>query len=152
MQGETTKAALPVNAGTKALVILLVEDEPFVREVTREVLRHGGYVVIESASPEEALSVATHHQGHIDLLLTDVVMPGMNGAELAYRLQDIQPGLVTVFMSGYAESEVVKKMRRTSVIHIQKPFTVDVLLSRITQALNSSVVSAQGSNSSSVSV
>ncbi len=117
-------------------VILLVEDESFVREVTRQVLEHGGYKVLEAASPDEALRLAGGYRGHIDLLLTDMVMPGMNGAELAGELHRRLPGLATVCMSGYAESDVVRKMRMTSATHIQKPFTVEALLSRIDGALN----------------
>ena len=123
-------------------VILLVEDEAVVREVTRDVLKHAGYRVLESGSPREALDVVSRYPGHIDLLLTDVVMPEMNGADLAHRLQLIQPGLITVFMSGYAEGDIAQRISRRSVIHIQKPFTVDGLLSRITEALQGGLRSA----------
>lgn len=116
-------------------VILLVEDESMVREVTREVLEHAGYRVLPSSGPEEALRMATEHEGRIGLLLTDVIMPGMNGADLAHRLQSMQPDLITVFMSGYAENDVLHNMKRNSVVHIQKPFTVDLLLSRVAEAL-----------------
>lgn len=116
-------------------VILLVEDESMVRAVTREVLLHAGYRVLESGNAREALHVAQMHAGEIDLLLTDVIMPEMNGAELANQLQNLKPKLVTVFMSGYAQSDVARKIRRTSAIHIQKPFTVQLLLSRVAEAL-----------------
>jgi CheY-like chemotaxis protein len=116
-------------------VILLVEDESMVREVTSEVLEHAGYQVLQSSGPEEALRVAEEHPGEIGLLLTDVIMPGMNGADLAHRLQSMRPELITVFMSGYAENDVLSNARRKSIIHIQKPFTVQVLLSRIEEAL-----------------
>jgi two-component system cell cycle sensor histidine kinase/response regulator CckA len=120
-------------------VILLVEDESIVREVTLQVLQRAGYRVLPSSGPEEALRIASEHQGQIGLLLTDVIMPGMNGADLAHRLQSMQPDLITVFMSGYAENDVVRNMRRQSVIHIEKPFTVDILLSRIAEALGTEV-------------
>ncbi len=121
---------------TNAPVILLVEDESIVREVTREVLQHAGFRVLECAGPREALQLASEHEGRIDLLLTDVVMPEMNGADLALRLQNMQPELITVFMSGYAEADVAQKIMRASKVHIQKPFTVDGLLSRIGEALH----------------
>jgi CheY-like chemotaxis protein len=127
------------QAGTPPPVILLVEDESIVREVTREVLEHAGYHVLPSCGPEEALRLAKQHEGQIGLLLTDVIMPGMNGADLAERLQSMRPDLITVFMSGYAESDVVRNMRRQAVIHIEKPFTVEVLLSRIAEALGTGV-------------
>lgn len=116
-------------------VILLVEDESMVREVTREVLLHAGYRVLESSNAKEALRLARMHAGQIDLLLTDVIMAEMNGADLANQLQNKQPELVTVFMSGYAESDIARKINRTSAIHIQKPFTVHTLLSRVGEAL-----------------
>jgi two-component system, cell cycle sensor histidine kinase and response regulator CckA len=121
--------------------ILLVEDEPVVREVTRAVLEHAGYRVLECNGPEEALRVGSEHQGHIGLLLSDVVMPGMNGPELALQLQSLQPGLITVFMSGYAESFVLHKVMHNKMAqgdmtnYIQKPFTTNILLSRVAAAL-----------------
>lgn len=139
------------EAGTPP-VILLVEDEPIVREVTLQVLQRAGYHVLQSSGPEEALRVAAEHQGQIGLLLTDVIMPGMNGADLANRLQNMQPGLITVFMSGYAEHDVVRNMRRQSVIHIEKPFTVDILLSRIAEALGTEVRSLPTARLPSLSV
>jgi CheY-like chemotaxis protein len=136
MKAETAKTAgLENTQGSSAPVILLVEDELIVREVTHEVLRHAGYTVVECSGAKEALHLADKHKGRIDLLLTDVVMPGMSGPDLAKHLQDLQPGVVTVFMSGYAESDVARRMNQFAAIHIQKPFTVDVLLSRIGEAL-----------------
>ena len=137
----------PVNPKTSSRqteepesTILLVEDEAVVRQVTRTVLEHAGYRVLECNGPEEALRVGTEHRGHIGLLLSDVVMPGMNGHELALRLQSLQPGLITVFMSGYAGREVLhnvlhKTTQDSMTNYIQKPFTINVLLSRVAAAL-----------------
>jgi CheY-like chemotaxis protein len=122
----------------KAPVVLLVEDESMVREVTRDVLTHAGYAVLESSNGKEALHLACQHAGRIDVLLTDVVMPGMNGADLACHLQSMQPDLITVFMSGYAQNDVAQTISRTQAIHIQKPFTVNILLTRIGEALRAS--------------
>jgi two-component system, cell cycle sensor histidine kinase and response regulator CckA len=116
--------------------ILLVEDEPDVRAVTRAVLEHAGYRVLESVGPEDALRLGNENRGRVGLLLSDVVMPGMNGPELALRLQSLQPGLITVFMSGYAESGVLHQvMKGSTTTYIQKPFTIDVLLSGVAKAL-----------------
>ena len=93
-------------------VVLLVEDESMVREVTREVLTHAGYAVLESSNGKEALHLARQHAGRIDVLLTDVVMPGMNGTDLACHLQSMQPDLITVFMSGYAQNDVAQTISR----------------------------------------
>jgi two-component system cell cycle sensor histidine kinase/response regulator CckA len=136
----TTDANSDTPPQTTAKAILLVEDEPIVRDVTREVLEHAGYRVLESSGPEEAIRLAGEHAGQIGLLLTDVVMPGMNGADLAVRLQSKQPDLIAIFMSGYAESDVLRKVREGHAIHIQKPFTVDSLLSRIAEALEAKVL------------
>ncbi len=117
-------------------VILLVEDESVVREVTRQVLERAGYRVLESGGPSEALRLAAEHRGRIGLLLSDVVMPGMNGVDLARHIQSIQPQLTTVFMSGYAESTVLQRaVGECSSTYIQKPFTVDMLLAGIAEAL-----------------
>lgn len=120
----------------KSPVILLVEDESVVREITGEVLAQAGYQVIASSGPREALRAARKHPGQIDLLLTDMVMPEMTGADLAVELLDHQPDLITIFMSGYAEHDVMKSVRTTAAIHIQKPFTIDALLTRVAEALD----------------
>jgi DNA-binding NtrC family response regulator len=134
-----TCAKIPAS---NAAVILLVEDESMVREITGEVLSHAGYRVLETSNAKEALQVASRHEGRIDLLLTDIVMPEMNGADLAHRMLNQQPDLVTVFMSGYAEHDVLRHASFSSAIHIQKPFTVDALLSRVAEALNGGANSA----------
>lgn len=121
---------------SKPPVILLVEDETMVREITGQVLSHAGYSVLESSNAKEALQIAGSHDGPIDLLLTDIVMPEMNGADLAQHMLSRQPDLVTIFMSGYAEHDVLKKAKFNSATHIQKPFTIDALLSSVSEALN----------------
>lgn len=124
-------AARPVKP-----VILLVEDESIVREVTRQVLEHAGYNVLECAGPKEALAAADRHRGRIALLLSDVVMPGMNGPDLAREIQQDHPGLITIFMSGYAEQDVVRKaVQESTTVYLQKPFTIDVLLTRVAEAM-----------------
>jgi CheY-like chemotaxis protein len=116
--------------------ILLGEDEPAVRLVTREALELGGYRVIEAEGPGAATRVAADSSTHIDLLLTDIIMPGMNGAELSRRVRASRPNLVTLFMTGYAESDALRlatlEVRQP---HIQKPFTVSNLLARVADAL-----------------
>ncbi len=116
--------------------ILLVEDEPAVRQVTREALEMGGYRVLEADGPAAAEQIASDGTTEIDLLLTDVVMPGKNGPELARQVCESRPDLVTLFMTGYAESEVLRLATQGSTQkHIQKPFTVSGLLSRVADAL-----------------
>jgi len=122
-----------------APVVLLVEDETVVREITGQVLQSAGYRVLESGSPKEALHLASEHPGRLDVLLTDVVMPGMTGIDLANMLRDQRPDMITIFMSGYAEGDILRKISLSSGLHIQKPFTVSFLLSRIAEALNGGV-------------
>jgi CheY-like chemotaxis protein len=142
------KASSGRTEGTES-TILLVEDEPVVREVTRAVLEHAGYRVLECNGPEEALRVGSEHRGHIGLLLSDVVMSGMNGPELALQLQSLQPGLIAVFMSGYAESFVLRKVMHNKMAqggmtnYIQKPFTINILLSRVAAALRTRAEASQ---------
>jgi len=120
-------------------VILLVEDESIVREVTSQVLEHAGYNVLECKGPKEALAAADRHRGRIALLLSDVVMPGMNGPDLAREIQQHQPGLITIFMSGYAEHDALRKaVQESKTVYLQKPFTIDVLLTRVAEAMRRS--------------
>jgi CheY-like chemotaxis protein len=116
-------------------VVLLVEDEAVVREITGQLLVNAGYRVLEASSAAHALELARRYEGRVDLLLTDVVMPEMNGIDLAEQLRKLQPSLITVFMSGYAQSDLVRSIRASSAIHVQKPFTGNYLLSQIEQAL-----------------
>ena len=116
--------------------ILLVEDEPAVRMVTRQALELGGYRVLEADGPAAAARIAGNPATAIDLLLTDVIMPGMNGAVLARQVRELRPSLVTLFMTGYAESDALRLATlEVKHKHIQKPFTVSGLLARVADAL-----------------
>ncbi len=107
--------------GTPAMAanILLVEDEPKVREVTRKVLEMGGYCVLAANEPAAAALIAGDESTKIDLLLTDVIMPGMNGPELARKLRDSRPELVTLFMTGVCRmrSAAIGNPRRGTRTH-----------------------------------
>ena len=137
MNPEMRKRIDPASWPPAALpTILLVEDEAAVREVTREALEMGGYLVLEASGPEEAAQIAEDRSAVIDLLLTDVVMPGMSGPELSRQVSKSRPGLITLFMSGYAQSEILRTSEPGVLQnHIQKPFTIDALLSRVADAL-----------------
>jgi hypothetical protein len=117
--------------------ILLVEDEGVVREITREVLERQGYCVLEADGAEQAIRMSQDHSGRIDLLLTDVVMPGMNGRDLARQLLMANPALNIAFMSGYAEHELLRKVVvDPAAVYIPKPFTLAALLSGVANAIN----------------
>jgi CheY-like chemotaxis protein len=81
----------------------LAEDEEMVRKLAIEIFQEAGYTVLDAPNGADALAICDRHEGFIDLLVTDLVMPGMNGIELARRVRDSRPGIPVLFMSGYAE-------------------------------------------------
>ncbi|MCX6628084.1 MAG: response regulator [Candidatus Solibacter sp.] len=104
--------------------ILLVEDDPQVRNLTRTMLAHLGYRVLEAESADQALRIVSAHEGPLDLMLTDVVMPGMSGTELAHQLQAVRPGARVLYMSGYTDNGVIDQaILAADTPFIQKPFT-----------------------------
>ena len=135
--GELLDPVRPMITGSGTEVILLVEDEESVREVTSEILRSSGYEVLVAASGEEALVVFRGYTGRIDLLLTDVVMPHMKGTELARRLLIEEPDLKIVYMSGYNEESILgRRIGEEGSILIQKPFSPHQLSSRVREVLD----------------
>jgi CheY-like chemotaxis protein len=122
----------PLGTGT----ILLAEDEKEVREISREFLTMSGYTVIEAKDGAEALESGTKHGGTIDLLVTDMVMPGMNGRDLAARLTALQPKLKVIFMPGYTEYAMARNENlEPDKVLLQKPFTRSVLVQAVRKAL-----------------
>ena len=128
--------AVPVPAAASAQTVLLVEDEPAILAVAAQMLSHLGYIVRAAHTPAEAIRVAKEHPGPIHLLLTDVVMPGLNGRDLAKTLGDLRPGLRTLFMSGY-NAEVIARngILDAQVQFVRKPFTRDELAAKIRDVL-----------------
>jgi two-component system cell cycle sensor histidine kinase/response regulator CckA len=116
--------------------ILLAEDEPAVRQLATRVLSRLGFVVMAASSGEEAIAMSAAHTGHIDLLLTDLVMGGVNGRETAERVQLQRPGLRVLFMSGYSE-EVAKigEFDGGRSTLLSKPFSPDVLARKVREVL-----------------
>ena len=122
-----------------ARTVLLAEDESGVRGPVRRMLLGHGFTVIEAADGAEALVAAAAHPGRIDLLLTDVVMPGIGGAELARRLRLSRPDLRILFMTGYSvEAVATHGVLAPESSLLQKPFTVGELIRRVREALQSS--------------
>ena len=132
--GEGAVPAGPVQAGRRTGRILLVEDEPGLRDIAQRVLARAGFEVTTAAGPDEAILAAESMTEHIDLLLSDVVMPGMRGPELAIRLRRSRPGLRVLLVSGYAE-EIVEGGRDDSVPFLAKPFSAESLLTAVDGAL-----------------
>ena len=117
--------------------VLVAEDEDGVRAPVRRILLAHGYRVLEASDGPSALHIAEHHEGKIDLLLTDVVMPGMNGGELARRLRRIRTGIRVVFMSGYStEAVATHGVLSPGAAFLQKPFSVAELVGRLREVLD----------------
>ncbi|MFO0665396.1 MAG: ATP-binding protein [Polyangiaceae bacterium] len=117
--------------------ILLVEDEDQVRGVAVGILKRAGYHVLEARSPAEALLIDEQHPTKIHLLLTDVVMPKMNGRLLAERIGSTRAGIKTIFMSGYTDNVVVQHgVLDSGASFLQKPFTPDSLTRKVRQVLD----------------
>jgi two-component system cell cycle sensor histidine kinase/response regulator CckA len=125
--------------------ILLVEDEEQLLTVAAVTLRRRGYLVIEARSGDEALVAAENHPGRIHLLLTDLVMPGMSGAELATRLMAARPNLRVMCMSGYTDDTVVRHgIVGSGMAFLQKPITPDSLLRKLREVLDAGPVKKGG--------
>lgn len=113
--------------------ILLVEDEPFVREVTCEVLRSAGYRVLTARSAAEGAGLYDSRGGAVDLLLTDVVLPGETGRTLARKLRKRDPSLKVLLVSGYDEQMSLSDSMQEELL--AKPFSSEVLLQRVKELL-----------------
>jgi two-component system cell cycle sensor histidine kinase/response regulator CckA len=140
--GQGVRAEKPhtglVTSQRNAETILLVEDAEAVRELTRSLLADSGYTVLEAEHPERAIEIAQTYKGHIDLLLTDMVMPGMNGKALAEKLAPIRPEMKVVYTSGYtgfSHSALIDP----ELVFLPKPFTKESLLCKLQEVLTSGV-------------
>lgn len=116
--------------------ILLVEDADSLRELTREFLQSSGYIVLDAADSTTAMQLSKQHKGPIHLLLTDVVMPGLSGRQLAERLTNLRTGMKVIYMSGYTDDAIVHHgvLERGTVL-IQKPFTRVALTQKVREVL-----------------
>lgn len=114
-----------------ARTILLVEDSDRIRPLVREILKDLNCQILEAAAAEEALRAAATHSGDIDLLLTDIAMPGMSGLELATELRRHYPRLQVLYMSGY----MLPSATSTGMHFIEKPFRPDALVRKVRQIL-----------------
>lgn len=115
--------------------ILLVEDESALRVLAAESLKHLGYTVLQAGNGLEALALADQHEGNIDFVLTDIVMPRMGGPEFIKKLKEKRTGFATIYMSGYTETAVLENVNIGSeALLINKPFTTESLARRIREA------------------
>ena len=149
-KGTTFEIYLPSYAGTPAItpsatidriacgdeIILLVEDDKAVRDITLEFLKSFGYTVLVASSPTEALSISLAHSGTINLLVTDIVMPGMNGRDLALLLGKSRPGLKILLISGYADDSQSQGKKVRAMPFLGKPFSRAELSLKIREILD----------------
>lgn len=125
----------PIQRGKET--ILLVEDEPAILNLGKKVLEYHGYQVITAATPGEAISIAEGYNGEIHLLLTDVVMPEMNGRDLARHLITLYPDIKRLFMSGYTADVIAHHgVLEDGVNFLQKPFTIQDLAAKVREVLD----------------
>jgi len=145
--GTTVKIHLPASAeapgaGRESIAerppgrgetVLVVEDEPDVRRMAERILTKGGYSVLSSGGGEEALEICRQGDQEIDLLLTDVIMPGMLGTELVEKIEAVRPGVAVVFMSGYSHEVLAPEAlaEQGTAAFIEKPFNAGELLRTI---------------------
>jgi two-component system, cell cycle sensor histidine kinase and response regulator CckA len=117
--------------------VLLVEDEESVRELVRETLKNKGYSVMEACDGVSGMKAAESHQGKIDILITDVVMPGMSGRELAQRITISRPTIKVLFLSGYTEDAIIHEgVLDPGTAFLQKPFTLQALARKVRDVLH----------------
>src|SRR4029077_2204798 len=132
---ETHKA----EPGTET--VLLVEDEANLRYLARQFLEKQGYRVIEAADGAVAMQIVVAHEGVIHLLLTDVIMPGMNGRELAQRVSEIRPNVKVLYMSGYTENVIGHNGTLDAGVRLlQKPFNLRDLKDKVSEGLDASPI------------
>lgn len=113
--------------------ILLAEDEPLLRELGETILRQAGYNVLTAPDPQQLLWLVNNHSQEVDLLLTDIVMPGLSGQELAHRARARWPQIQVLYMSGYSGDELESLLRDSAFL--QKPFTPSELMAKVKQLI-----------------
>jgi two-component system, cell cycle sensor histidine kinase and response regulator CckA len=132
-------AAVPQSSGNQrgTETILLVEDDKMVRSLAKRVLERFGYTTLEAATPDEAIALCENHPGEIHLLLSDVVMPAMNGKELKERLSSLRPSLKTLYMSGYTADVIANRGILDKDTHfIAKPFSTAEIGKKVREVLD----------------
>ncbi len=128
--GETLPQALRET-------ILVVDDEPGIRQLVAKILRRERHLVLEAGSAREAIAVAAQHRGRIDLLLTDVMLPDRSGREVAEQMREMLPGLKVLYISGFTDDESVRGGEYpTGAKFLQKPFTLGALMGKVRESLD----------------
>jgi len=138
--GKCTSNQVPLPSpgmSVAAETILVVEDEPAILAMVTRMLKRQGYTVLAAQSPFEAIRIVTDYSGEIHLLLTDVILPEMNGRELSKQLCGHRPRLLSLFMSGYTADIIARHgVLEPNVSFIQKPFSVEEILTKVREVLD----------------
>jgi len=135
--GASTAPAAETDVPRGSETVLVVEDEEMLREIVREALLASGYRVLEARHGAEGLRIAESHAGPIDLLVSDTVMPGLGGRELADRIKASRPAMRVLYMSGYTDDTVVRHgVLMAEVAFLQKPFTLEALARKVRAVLD----------------
>jgi response regulator RpfG family c-di-GMP phosphodiesterase len=136
VQARTESSTEPNLRGQET--ILLVEDDPDILNISKMILETQGYTMLVASSPGEAIRVAGEHSGEVHLLLTDVVMPEMNGWVLSENLLSLYPHIRRLFMSGYTADVIVQRgVLQEGVFFIEKPFLPETLAAKVREVLDS---------------
>ena len=131
---RVTQANTELVGGTET--ILLAEDDATVRRLTERILRQAGYQVLVAQNGPTALKISDGHEGPVHLLVSDVVMPEMRGAELARKLRTKRDGIPVLYLSGYTDPGMIEEeLVKEKTSFLQKPFTAAVLLQKVREAL-----------------
>jgi len=135
--GSVQEGQAPTDGLKGSETVLIAEDDDALRDLAFKVLKQHGYTVLEASNGEEALVVSEQHEEAIHLMVTDVVMPGMSGRELAERLQSLRPEIKVLYMSGYTDNAIVHHgVLRPGVNFIEKPFTPENLARKVRNVLD----------------
>ena len=133
-------AEAPGSARGAGETVLVVDDEPAVRVVTKRILQRSGYAVLEAAGGVEALDALREHPGPVHLLLTDVIMPDLNGRDVAQRVREQRPGIRVVYMSAYSPEAIAHDgLLDEGAAFVRKPFESGLLLQTVRRALDTAV-------------
>ena len=142
---DVEKESVAASHASRGETVLVVEDEENVRDMTAQALRRAGYQVLLASSGEEALEMVVTKRWHFQLLITDIVMPGLRGTEVAQKLMAMVPGLRVLYMSGYTDNAMFhQKLLGPGTAFMQKPFTLNVLEEKVAQVLESQPAAMAG--------
>jgi len=134
---DTKAGKLQDDCARGTETVLIIEDSDTVRKLARKLLQEDGYTVLEASSGDDGWQISEQHNGPIDLLLTDVVMPGTSGRDIAQRLTARRPRMRVLYMSGYTDDAIVRhRVLDSTAPFIQKPFTRDALIRRVREVLD----------------